>query len=54
MINLIVEAEAARAAGMLTIILQRPGNALLSEEQKSAHILINDFTELHSLESISE
>lgn len=43
------EAAAARGAGMLTVILQRPGNASLSEEQKAANVLVDDFTALSSL-----
>ncbi|KAH8417268.1 hypothetical protein KR222_007618 [Zaprionus bogoriensis] len=43
------EAAAARAAGMLTVILQRPGNAALSDEQKAANVLVDDFSALISL-----
>ncbi|XP_034487866.1 enolase-phosphatase E1 [Drosophila innubila] len=48
------EADAARAAGMQTIILQRPGNAPLSEEQKRDHVLVDDFTALLKLKPPSE
>ncbi|XP_017845404.1 enolase-phosphatase E1 [Drosophila busckii] len=44
------EADAARAAGMQTRILQRPGNAALSEDQKSTYQLIEDFTSLQTLQ----
>lgn len=48
-VSIFTEAAAARAAGMLTVILQRPGNASLSEEQKAANVLVDDFTSLSSL-----
>ncbi|KAM8703578.1 hypothetical protein ACLKA7_008235 [Drosophila subpalustris] len=48
------EAAAARGAGMQSIILQRPGNAPLSEEQKSDHVLVDDFTVLHTIKQPSE
>lgn len=43
------EATAARGAGMLTVILRRPGNASLSEEQKSENVLVDDFSALNFL-----
>lgn len=43
------EAAAARGAGMLTVILRRPGNASLSEEQKSANVVVDNFSALSSL-----
>ncbi|XP_060650321.1 enolase-phosphatase E1 [Drosophila nasuta] len=43
------EAAAARDAGMLTILLQRPGNAPLTEEQQSAFVVIDDFSSLHAI-----
>ncbi|BFF90064.1 enolase-phosphatase E1 [Drosophila madeirensis] len=44
------EATAARAAGLQAIMLQRPGNAPLTDDQKSGQELIADFSSLHSLE----
>ncbi|KAH8418534.1 hypothetical protein KR009_011735 [Drosophila setifemur] len=38
------EAAAARAAGLQAIILQRPGNAALSVDQKNSFEVIPDFT----------
>ncbi|KAH8359016.1 hypothetical protein KR093_003954 [Drosophila rubida] len=43
------EAVAARDAGMLTILLQRPGNAPLTEEQESTFVVIKDFAALHTI-----
>lgn len=45
----LTEAAAARAAGMLTILLQRPGNVSLSEEERSAYPVVKDFVALHTL-----
>ncbi|XP_034663153.1 enolase-phosphatase E1 isoform X1 [Drosophila subobscura] len=44
------EAAAARAAGLQAIMLQRPGNAPLTDDQKSGQELIADFSSLHSLQ----
>ncbi|XP_022213343.2 enolase-phosphatase E1 [Drosophila obscura] len=44
------EAAAARSAGLQTIVLQRPGNAPLTDDQKSRHELIADFSSLHTLQ----
>ncbi|EDW59685.1 enolase-phosphatase E1 [Drosophila virilis] len=44
-----LEAAAARAAGMLTILLQRPGNVPLSEEERSSYPVVEDFVALHTL-----
>ncbi|EDV94783.1 enolase-phosphatase E1 [Drosophila grimshawi] len=38
------EAAAARAAGMLTTLLERPGNAPLSEEERKKFSSVADFT----------
>ncbi|KAH8330813.1 hypothetical protein KR067_007697 [Drosophila pandora] len=44
------EASAARSAGLQTIILQRPGNGPLSDDQKSNYEVIPDFKSLYSLQ----
>ncbi|XP_016975158.2 enolase-phosphatase E1 [Drosophila rhopaloa] len=43
------EAAAARSAGLQAIILQRPGNAALTDDQKCSFDLITDFKPLQSL-----
>uniref|UniRef100_A0A1A9WFU7 Enolase-phosphatase E1 n=1 Tax=Glossina brevipalpis TaxID=37001 RepID=A0A1A9WFU7_9MUSC len=40
------EAEAAGRAGMQVAILSRPGNAVLSQRDKSQFMIVNDFNEL--------
>lgn len=49
LIYTILEAAAARSAGLQAILLQRPGNAALTDAQKSAFEVIPDFKPLHSL-----
>ncbi|XP_001359402.3 enolase-phosphatase E1 [Drosophila pseudoobscura] len=44
------EAAAARSAGLQTIILQRPGNTPLTDDQKYSNELIADFSSLHTLQ----
>eukprot|EP00099_Drosophila_melanogaster_P022127 NP_649523.1 uncharacterized protein Dmel_CG12173 [Drosophila melanogaster] len=43
------EAAAARCAGLQAIILKRPGNAALADDQKTGFELIPDFKPLHNL-----
>ncbi|XP_017044326.1 enolase-phosphatase E1 [Drosophila ficusphila] len=43
------EAAAARSAGLQAIILQRPGNAALTDDQKSSYEVIPDFKPLLNL-----
>ncbi|XP_052849519.1 enolase-phosphatase E1 [Drosophila gunungcola] len=43
------EAAAARSAGLQAIILQRPGNAALTDDQKSSFEVITDFKPLQNL-----
>ncbi|XP_016962357.1 enolase-phosphatase E1 [Drosophila biarmipes] len=43
------EAAAARSAGLQVIILQRPGNAALTDDQKVSYEVIPDFKPLQSL-----
>ncbi|XP_036675131.3 enolase-phosphatase E1 [Drosophila suzukii] len=43
------EADAARSAGLQAIILQRPGNAALTDDQKLSNEVIPDFKPLHTL-----
>ncbi|KAH8265466.1 hypothetical protein KR038_008476 [Drosophila bunnanda] len=43
------EAAAARSAGLQAILLQRPGNAALTDSQKSTYEVIQDFKTLYSL-----
>ncbi|XP_043652273.1 enolase-phosphatase E1 isoform X2 [Drosophila teissieri] len=43
------EAAAARSAGFQAIILQRPGNAALADDQKASFELIPDFKPLQNL-----
>jgi len=45
----ILEADAARSAGLQAIILQRPGNAALTDDQKLSNEVIPDFKPLHTL-----
>lgn len=40
------EAEAARAAGYQTVILARPGNGPLTDDDKSQFTIVNDFESL--------
>jgi len=47
--NYILEAAAARCAGLQAIILKRPGNAALADDQKTGFELIPDFKPLHNL-----
>uniref|UniRef100_A0A1B0BMQ8 Enolase-phosphatase E1 n=1 Tax=Glossina palpalis gambiensis TaxID=67801 RepID=A0A1B0BMQ8_9MUSC len=44
--DVIKEAEAARLAGMQVVVLSRPGNARLSERDKSQFLVVNDFNAL--------
>ncbi|XP_017091254.2 enolase-phosphatase E1 [Drosophila bipectinata] len=44
------EASAARSAGLQTIILQRPGNGALTDDQKSIYEVIPDFKSLYNLQ----
>ncbi|KAH8340612.1 hypothetical protein KR059_002449 [Drosophila kikkawai] len=44
------EAAAARSAGLQAILLQRPGNAPLTDSQKSTYEVIPDFKPLYNLQ----
>ncbi|XP_017023599.1 enolase-phosphatase E1 [Drosophila kikkawai] len=44
------EAAAARSAGLKAILLQRPGNAPLTDSQKSTYEVIPDFKPLYNLQ----
>lgn len=43
---LILEAEAARKAGYQTAILARPGNAPLTDDDKTQYTVVSDFESL--------
>lgn len=43
------EAEAATAAGVYAVVVDRPGNAPLSEESRSTYPVITSLTDLPAL-----
>nr|XP_013098691.1 unnamed protein product [Stomoxys calcitrans] len=45
--DVIKEAEAARQAGLQTVILSRPGNAPLTDDDKSQFTIVEDFEKLN-------
>lgn len=47
--DLDAEAEAATAAGVYAVVVDRPGNALLSEESKETYPVITSLTDLPAL-----
>ncbi|XP_061386205.1 enolase-phosphatase E1-like [Musca vetustissima] len=44
--DVVKEAEAARKAGLQTVILARPGNAPLTDDDKTQYTVVNDFESL--------
>lgn len=48
-LTLLAEAEAATAAGVYAVVVDRPGNAPLSDESKSTYPVITALTDLPAL-----
>ena len=48
-LTLLAEAEAATAAGVYAVVVDRPGNAPLSDESKSSYPVITALTDLPAL-----